>query len=67
MVLRALWCWLRPKSQGYVRVVGDAQGVLAAFLKRSAKSFKCSSQRDQFSVGQEFSGTRNLAYMDRTQ
>lgn len=38
MVLRALWCWLEKDSQGYVRIVGDAQGVLSALLKRSAKS-----------------------------
>ena len=38
MMLRALWCWLKVESQGFVRIVGDAQGVLAALLKRSAKS-----------------------------
>lgn len=38
MVLRALWCWLKPNRQGFVRVVGDAEGVLSALLKRSAKA-----------------------------
>lgn len=38
MVLRLLWCWLKPEIQGYVRIVGDAQGVLFALIKRSAKS-----------------------------
>lgn len=38
MVLRALWCWMKPGVPGYVRVVGDAQGVLMALLKRSARS-----------------------------
>ena len=38
MVLRALWCWLKLGQQGYVRIRGDAEGVLAALLRRSAKS-----------------------------
>ena len=38
MVLRSLWCWLKPNLQGFVRIVGDAEGVLNAVLRRSAKS-----------------------------
>ena len=39
MMLRCLWCWMKADtSGGFVRIRGDAQGVLAAFVKRSAKS-----------------------------
>lgn len=38
MVLRSLWCWLKPGQQGFVRIRGDAKGVLSALLKRSAES-----------------------------
>ena len=38
MVLRSLWCWLKSGQQGFVRIRGDAQGVLSALLKRSAES-----------------------------
>ena len=38
IVLRALWCWLTDRDQGFVRIRGDAEGVLAALLKRSSKS-----------------------------
>ena len=38
MMLRCLWNWMTPDLQGFVRIRGDAEGVLAAFLKRSAKS-----------------------------
>ena len=39
MKLRCLWCWMKADtSGGFVRIRGDAQGVLAAFVKRSAKS-----------------------------
>ena len=38
MLLRALWHWLCPGEQGFIRVRGDAQGVLAAVVKRAAIS-----------------------------
>lgn len=38
MLLRSLWHWLKNSDQGYVRVVGDAQGVLSALLKRASKT-----------------------------
>eukprot|EP00438_Fugacium_kawagutii_P014285 Skav215770 [mRNA] locus=scaffold106:569116:574315:+ [translate_table: standard] len=36
MALRCLWQWMTPHRQGFVRICGDAQGVLAAFIKRSS-------------------------------
>ena len=39
MMLRCLWCWMKADSSGgFVKIRGDAQGVFAAFIKRSAKS-----------------------------
>ena len=38
MMLRCLWNWMTPEFQGYVRIRGDAEGVLMAFVKRSAIS-----------------------------
>ena len=38
MMLRCMWHWLRDEDQGFVRIRGDAQGVLSALIKRSAAS-----------------------------
>lgn len=38
MALRCLWRCAEPQKQGFVRLKGDALGVLAAFVKRSAAS-----------------------------
>ena len=38
MMLRRLWARVTTNGQGYIRVRGDAQGVLAALVKRAAKS-----------------------------
>ena len=38
MMLRCLWHWMDGTSQGFIRIRGDAQGVLSAFVKRSAAS-----------------------------
>ena len=38
MMLRCLWNWMTPDLQGFVRIRGDAEGVLAALVKLSAKS-----------------------------
>lgn len=38
MMLRCLWLWVTPHEQGFIRIRGDAQGVLAAFVKRAARS-----------------------------
>ena len=38
MMLRCLWNWMTPELHGYVRIRGDAEGVLMAFVKRSAIS-----------------------------
>ena len=38
MMLRSLQCWMTAAMQGFVRVLGDAQGVLASLIKRSANA-----------------------------
>ena len=38
MMLRCLWTWVRATEQGCIRIRGDAQGILAALVKRAAKS-----------------------------
>ena len=38
MMLRSLQCWMTAAMQGFVRVRGDAQGVLASLIKRSANA-----------------------------
>ena len=38
MMLWCLWHWLEGEDQGFVRIRGDAQGVLSALIKRSAAS-----------------------------
>ena len=38
MLLRCLHCWMNAAMQGFVRVRGDAQGVLASVVKKSASA-----------------------------
>lgn len=38
MMLKCVWQWLEPNRQGFIRIRGDAQGVLASLVKRSAHS-----------------------------
>ena len=38
MMLRCLSTWVKREDQGFIRIRGDAQEVLAALAKRAAKS-----------------------------
>lgn len=54
MMLRALWTWLVPGEQGYIRTRGDAQGVLAAI------AFEQSHKRSGHARAMSFSLTEAL-------
>ena len=38
MMLRCLWACVKTGDQGYIRIRGDAQGVLFALVRRAAKA-----------------------------
>lgn len=68
MMLRCLWLWVQPHEQGYIRICGDAQGVLAALVKNAEITLvECSDKRGGLALSCPFCFNRSDAHMERAQ